>query len=302
MLNGGLRICSPVGPGYFSPSNDNNRYLCPRGTYSDQDEAASCSICEAGSISNAGFAECSLCPSGFYQELPGQYYCKQCTPGYNGDGANNFSYNMESNILYCELTGVEPSMIPSVSPSASPTAQVSAVPSHWPSKNPSHSLSRDPSEASSQAPSQHPTVSPSRHASLRLSPSPSAIPPPTTTPAGLPSLPTQRSVAPVLTVLLVATLSVAALLIAAFVINLVRRRQQQHAPTGEHHKSEGPTTSNYDDLDDATFVRAVIQANQQGRADVKLSEKTGKHIPPNEIMVITDAIAIEVKPADIAIP
>ena len=180
----------------------------------------------------------------------------------------------------------------------SPTARVSTLPSHWPSRHPSFSWSLVPSEAASLAPL--------RHANLWQSPSQSVIPPLTVTPAGVPSLHTQRSVVPDLTVLLVATLSVVALLIAAFV-NLVRQWQQYWQQQvdatiqGGHPKSHGQTSDNYDDLDDATFVRTVIQDYQQAKANDKLNEKNAKHIPPTEIMVITDAIAVEVNTADNAI-
>ena len=167
VLNGGLRICSPVGAGYFSPDKDNIRYACPRGSYADQDEAESCSICEAGSISGVAFRSCFLCPEGFYQELPGQFNCKECLPGYTGQGSNDFSYNAETNTLRCELTGVSPSAVPSASPTNVPTLTSSSMPSIMPSRIPSMlpsihpsfklSLSTQPSVQSSSSQTTMPT-------------------------------------------------------------------------------------------------------------------------------------------------
>lgn len=204
VLNGGLRICVPVGVGYFSPRNDNNRYACPRGTYSNNTEAESCSVCPAGSISDVAFPECFLCPAGFYQELSGQYTCKQCVPGYNGEGANSFFYNINTNTLHCELIGIAPSEVPSQSPSQTPTMlksehpssmpsiYPSEVPSLAPTANPSLEPSRNPSQTPSLQPSMSPTVTPSAMPSQ----SPSFLPSesPTQTPSFQPTL--QSSHAP----------------------------------------------------------------------------------------------------------
>ena len=176
VLNGGLRICIAVGVGYFSPRNDNNRYACSRGTYSNNTEAESCSVCPAGSISDVAFRECFLCPAGFYQELPGQYTCKQCVPGYNGEGANSFFYNVNSNTLYCDLTGIAPSEIPSQSPSQTPTMTKSESPSTMPSRSPSEVPSLAPTTSPSMEPSRNPSQIPSLQPSMSPTKTPSAIP------------------------------------------------------------------------------------------------------------------------------
>jgi Tyrosine-protein kinase ephrin type A/B receptor-like len=176
VLNGGLRICIAVGAGYFSPRNDNNRYACARGTYSNNTEAESCSVCPAGSISDVAFQECFLCPAGFYQELPGQYTCKQCVPGYNGEGANSFFYSVNTNTLYCELTGIAPSEVPSQSPSRTPTMTKSQSPSTLPSRYPSEVPSMSPTTSPTMEPSRNPSQTPSLQPSLSPTKTPSAIP------------------------------------------------------------------------------------------------------------------------------
>ena len=189
VLNGGLRICVPAGVGYFSPRNDNDRYVCPRGTYSNNTEAESCSVCPAGSISDVAFRECFLCPAGFYQELPGQYTCKQCVPGYNGEGSNSFFYNVNTNTIYCELTGIAPSEVPSKSPSQTPTMTKSESPSTIPSRHPSEIPSLDPTTSPSMEPSRNPSQMPSLQPSMSPTKTPSAIPSlsPSFSPSKIPS-------------------------------------------------------------------------------------------------------------------
>jgi Tyrosine-protein kinase ephrin type A/B receptor-like len=215
VLNGGLRICSPVGAGYFSPNNDNIRYACPRGSYADQDEAEACSICDAGSISGVAFRSCFLCPEGFYQELPGQFNCKECLPGYTGEGSNDFSYDVETNTLRCELTGVAPSSVPSASPTNVPTLTPSTTPSIMPSHLPS------------MRPSTHPSLKPipSTRPSLRSSSSPSLTPTvmPSASPSAAPSV-TPRRAAVLPAYVLIATLSFLGLVFAAIAWKVCRRR------------------------------------------------------------------------------
>jgi hypothetical protein len=287
VLNGGLRICAPVGAGYFSPSNDNTRYECESGSYSNHDEAEFCSICDAGSISGVGFRDCFLCPSGFYQELPGQATCKECVPGYDGDGANDFSYNAMTNTLYCELTGVEPSMVPSFSPSNSPILRASATPSQEPSRHLSNSPSRNPSSKPSQKASRHPSTSPSRK--------PSATP--TTFPSGAtsvaPSLRSRRASVPASA--LVASVALVVVLLAALVCKIcMQRRKKRARDIAELHAAAQDMSG--DDLEDGAFVQAVLQQHHPAKVD----EKGGK-TQATDVIVILDAVAVAVNEAEVTI-
>ena len=300
VLNGGLRICSPVGAGYSSPRNDNDRYQCRRGSYSSHDEAEFCSICDAGSISDTGFRECFLCPSGFYQELPGQATCKECVPGYDGDGANNFSYNAMTNTLHCELTGVEPSMAPSVPPSKSPSLRASATPSRAPSRQPSRVPSADPSSKPSRKPSLGPSSSPSRnpsatpsrkpsrHPSSSPSRNPSATPTraPSAVPSMAPSLRRRRATVPAS--VFVVTVSLVLVLLAAFVCKICVQRRKMHAKEhAELHETAAAMSG--DDLDDAAFVQSILQQHQPAKVDEKDSKAKAMGM-----IVILDAVAVEV--------
>jgi hypothetical protein len=61
-------------------------------------------MCPAGSASGGKASACTLCPPGFYQDLPGQSTCKQCrtnTDLFTGYGAND--YALEGNTVVCAL-------------------------------------------------------------------------------------------------------------------------------------------------------------------------------------------------------
>lgn len=136
------KICARVGRGYYSPINNDNRYLCPKGTYSSVKQASSCSTCDP-----------SL---------------------YNGLGSTYTWGN------YCMLTSMKPSTkpthkpsiqpqrAPSSQPSHSPIRKTSLEPSKAPSIKPSKKLSR-PSKTPSNIPSSFklPTKSPSKNPSYR---------------------------------------------------------------------------------------------------------------------------------------
>ncbi|KAI2502716.1 hypothetical protein MHU86_11701 [Fragilaria crotonensis] len=284
VLNGGLHICSPVGAGYFSPRNDNARYECESGSYSNHDEAEFCSICDAGSISGVGFRDCFLCPSGFYQELPGQANCKECAPGYDGDGANDFAYDSMTNTLYCELTGVEPSMVPSLSPSNSPTLRASSTPSQEPSRHPSASPSRNSSAKPSQKPSRHPSLSPSRKPSAAPTIARSGAP------SMAPSLRRRRATVPASA--LVATVSLVVVFLGAFAFKIcMQRREMRAKEIAELHEAARDMSG--DDLEDGAFVQAVLQQHQPAKVDEKCSKKQ-----TTDVIVILDAVAVEVNDAE----
>lgn len=106
VLPDGLRVCVPVGKGFASGSNANDRRACPSGTYSNDLQGGGCSVCPAGSASGVKASSCSLCPPGFYQDRDGQSTCKQCleTDLFSGYyGAN--SYRLQDTTVVCAVRG-----------------------------------------------------------------------------------------------------------------------------------------------------------------------------------------------------
>lgn len=150
--NGGYtcKICARVGRGYYSPINDDKRYLCPSGRYSSIKQAASCSNCD---------------PS-----------------WYNGQGSTYVWGN------YCMLTSMKPSTKPSHKPSEKPRDTPSKQPSHLPSSNPS--IKPFISTMTPKKPSKTPSIKPSKKPSTTIPskiPSKTHSKRPTKTPSKSPS-------------------------------------------------------------------------------------------------------------------
>ena len=93
--------CQPVGVGYFSPNNDNDRYPCEPGSFSNTETAASCRSCPAGSYAyKEGMTGCDLCPPSTYSAEPQSTYCLECEAlFYDGDGSVNIQ--VFNGISYC---------------------------------------------------------------------------------------------------------------------------------------------------------------------------------------------------------
>jgi hypothetical protein len=129
----GSRKCAQVGSGYFSPRNDNGRYQCEPGTFSNQQYAELCTSCPAGTHSSSeGSSECSVCPSETFSGIPGSTYCGLCdSKYYSGDGAN--SAQVFGGQLYCVLL----TDYPTASPTAQPSMHSSSSPTTSPSEGPS---------------------------------------------------------------------------------------------------------------------------------------------------------------------
>ena len=122
--------CQPVGHGYYSPNNDNRRYPCPLGTYSNQLNAVTCEECPAGTFSNTatavpsssssssltagllspplgatapgGAVTCEPCASGTYTPLPSSVICLSCDPShYDGFGSDYGYQDVVNGTVYC---------------------------------------------------------------------------------------------------------------------------------------------------------------------------------------------------------
>lgn len=117
----GTRTCEPVGAGYYSPPNDNLRYICSFGTYSASDTAHVCSSCPPGThSSSAGASTCEICPRAHYSNLPGSIFCSPCNPEvYNDEGSN--AIQVWSGTIFCAITVPSPTSHPLASPTMTPT-------------------------------------------------------------------------------------------------------------------------------------------------------------------------------------
>ena len=168
VTSSGLRVCTPVGQGYYSPIHSNERFLCGPGTASSNPEAAACTPCEPGSYSSGrsfsggGATTCTLCPSGFYQDKYGAALCFFCDLGlYDGNGSKGVTAD---GLCFLEK--------PSESPSSAPSKDASTAPSVAPSLMSSLTILVPRSESPSSAPSKDastvPSVAPSLSPSLTI--------------------------------------------------------------------------------------------------------------------------------------
>jgi hypothetical protein len=144
----GSRACVHVGMGQYSPRNDNRKYPCGMGTFSNIDHAELCSSCPAGThASTAGRSECQACIPGTYSGIPRSAYCIPCDPEhYNGEGAN--SVQVWNGAVYCVLFTFEetlaatspptsaPTMTPTMTPTSTPTVTPSMTPTSTPTSTP----------------------------------------------------------------------------------------------------------------------------------------------------------------------
>ena len=120
-FSNGTRACVVVGFGHFSPHDDDCRYPCEPGTYSNTQNAERCTSCPGGShASGSGHSECEICPPGTYSNIRGGTYCVPCdSKFYDGDGAN--SMEVFDGVAYCICNQCQKTMDPSSAPSKSTT-------------------------------------------------------------------------------------------------------------------------------------------------------------------------------------
>ena len=71
--------CMEVGLGHFSPNNDDERYKCLPGFFSNLTNAEACLECASGSMSSEFASEkCISCPIGSFQAFAGKWWCVPC--------------------------------------------------------------------------------------------------------------------------------------------------------------------------------------------------------------------------------
>ena len=164
-MKDGLRVCSPVGPGYYGPIHSNERFPCQPGTASDDPEAVACRPCQPGSMAPLErLPQCIACPPGYFQDKFGKETCFPCNPGYYyGQGSvgittNGFCIGGEGPSA---LPSNQPTSRPSVAPSTSP-GYSTAAPSWEPSHAPHLVSSAAPNSIPSLTPSSEPSNSPSK--------------------------------------------------------------------------------------------------------------------------------------------
>lgn len=106
-----MRPCQAVGPGYYSPHHDNDRYECSMGSYSNFEMAHACIPCPAGTYGlSDGETSCSVCPAGTYSNMPRSIFCSPCDDEYySKDGAN--SIQVWNGRVFCYLT-LDPNDVP----------------------------------------------------------------------------------------------------------------------------------------------------------------------------------------------
>ena len=161
VFSDGSRMCVPVGEGYYSPRNNDLRYKCNSGTFSNFPTAEVCTSCPAGTYSSSqGSVSCSVCPAGTYSGRPQSQYCSLCDPTYySNEGAN--SAEAFGGKFYCILLTSAPTPLQSSLPSISPSISPSMPPSMDPSAIPISSAVFTRSATPSAQPSSHSTVEPS---------------------------------------------------------------------------------------------------------------------------------------------
>jgi hypothetical protein len=163
----GTRYCHPVSRGFYSLVNNDDRYPCEPGYYSNQDAADICEPCPWGTYApQIESKTCTPCPPGSYNPYFGSDWCSTCDQGiYDGTGSD-FTLSV-GGIRYClepppnEFLSYEPYSSPSQTPPLSPTAIFTSTPTAAPSEAQSQMPSGMPSENPSVSPSVIPsTISP----------------------------------------------------------------------------------------------------------------------------------------------
>eukprot|EP00026_Physarum_polycephalum_P009605 Phypoly_transcript_09733.p1 GENE.Phypoly_transcript_09733~~Phypoly_transcript_09733.p1 ORF type:complete len:388 (+),score=22.62 Phypoly_transcript_09733:126-1289(+) len=106
-------ICNPCAPGtYATYAGTRVCYPCPAGSYTGYTTASqSCSLCRAGTFSNAGSPTCSVCPEGSWNPSNGSSSCIPCPAGFRASSpirdscikcpANTYSPQNSQDCLPC---------------------------------------------------------------------------------------------------------------------------------------------------------------------------------------------------------
>ena len=181
------RVCRPVGEGHYSLNDDNERLACPRATYSNITEGATCYPCPSDTYNDKqGQANCKACPFGTHtSDQIGQDSIMDCSP-IPSPLPTETPTPLPSRLPVTSQPSTRPSPTPSgaLTSTSAPYANVgSDAPSSQPSTT-SHQPSAAPSLVErSLAPTFSPSNQPSMAStsisstpSLALSPSPSAPP------------------------------------------------------------------------------------------------------------------------------
>lgn len=169
VLPNGMNQCVSVGPGYYSPPNDDLRYVCPPATYSSGPNAQACTVCPSGTHGHeeGRTTICPQCPAGTYSGIPGSTYCIPClTDFYNQDGANSASYrNGKLFCIYIDAADSEEyTPFPSVTTTTTtaPT-RIRIAGDESPSDGPSQAPSDGPTQSHSARPSRSPSYVPTQN-------------------------------------------------------------------------------------------------------------------------------------------
>jgi hypothetical protein len=137
-FSNGFNKCEEVGFGYYSPQNENLRYSCEPGTFSNLEKAVMCISCPMGTYSPMrGQSGCVACPTGTFSGMLGSITCDPCDPTfYQGVGAN--TKQVWGGISYCVLSSEFiplPTTENALPPSSVPTMLVSLYPSQLDTKS-----------------------------------------------------------------------------------------------------------------------------------------------------------------------
>jgi hypothetical protein len=84
------RLCAPVKPGYYSPFDNDEQFLCEPGTYSDYESAYYCFSCRPGHFApSVGALWCDPCPPATYNTNMQSAECLACDDSlYEGEGSD----------------------------------------------------------------------------------------------------------------------------------------------------------------------------------------------------------------------
>lgn len=100
-------VCQPCQPGHYCPEGAQAEYSCPKGTYSNENNATSCKKCPQGYYNNkVGQTACKLCSGYSYSNAEGSERCEYWDPRdfgiFYGKENGVYTSDNKSSIIYSE--------------------------------------------------------------------------------------------------------------------------------------------------------------------------------------------------------
>lgn len=100
-------VCQPCRAGHYCPEGAQAEYSCPKGTYSDTNNATSCKKCSIGYANNkVGQTECKPCTGYSYSNVEGSERCEYWDPYqfgiFYGKEDGTYTSDNKGSIIYSE--------------------------------------------------------------------------------------------------------------------------------------------------------------------------------------------------------